>query len=488
MQRIMALRQEMTRRRERTEVQTSLVAWSLKAGFQPATHHELLIAHLEELEADGGPDTLLVFMPPGSAKSTYVNLLFPAWALARHPDRNVLTASHSSDLAERFGRKTRNLVMEHARDLNISLSEDSQAANRWATTAGGEYRAVGVGVGIAGFRADLGIIDDPFGSREDAESRRMRDRIWDWYSDDFTTRLKPGAKRVVMHTRWHDDDLAGRIIRQLDAIERPYRVLSLPAQAGLGDPLGRQMGEFLWDDGDYGYGAQLRQRKEEVDTRTWASLYQQVPVPETGAYFERDWIKQTNGTPAREALNVYGASDYAVTAGGGDYTVHVVVGLDPRGDMHLLDLWRRQADSGEWIGAWCDLVKKWRPLEWAEETGQIRAALGPMMDAAAREQKAYCVRRQFPTRGDKAVRAQGIRARMSMRGLYIPTDAPWRKDFEAELLRFPAGVHDDQVDALGLIGQLLDRVRPGVAPKPKQEPQKAAGYKSMSAGGGSWRV
>jgi predicted phage terminase large subunit-like protein len=478
----------MTRRRERTEAQASLVAWSVKAGFQPASHHELLIAHLEELEEDGGPDTLLVFMPPGSAKSTYVNLLFPAWALARHSDRNVLTASHSSDLAERFGRKTRNLVVEHAQDLGITLSEDSQAANRWATTAGGEYRAVGVGVGIAGFRADLAIVDDPFGSREDAESRRMRDRVWDWYSDDFTTRLKPGAKQVVMHTRWHDDDLAGRIIRQLDAIGRPYRVLSLPAQAGLGDPLGRQMGDFLWDDDGYGYGAQLRRRKEEVDTRTWASLYQQVPVPETGAYFEREWIKPSKGSPARETLNVYGASDYAVTAGGGDYTVHIVVGLDPDGNMHVLDLWRKQADSGEWIAALCDLVKKWKPLTWAEETGQIRAALGPMIDAEARRTGAYVHRLQFPTRGDKAVRAQSIRARMSMRGLYIPGDAPWRQDFEAEMLRFPAGVHDDVVDAVALCGQLLDRVRPGVAPKEKQEPAKVSGYKTMRSGGGSWRV
>ncbi|MET7245870.1 MULTISPECIES: hypothetical protein [unclassified Methylobacterium] len=138
-----------------------------------------------------------------------------------NPDRNVLTASHSSELAERWGRKTRNLIASHGGDLGVTLSEDSAAAYRWATTEGGEY--LPVGVGIAGFRADLGIIDDPFGSWKDAESRRIRDRVWDWYSDDFSTRLKPGSKRVIMYTRWYDDDLAGRIIRQLDAIRRPYR-------------------------------------------------------------------------------------------------------------------------------------------------------------------------------------------------------------------------------------------------------------------------
>ncbi len=190
MQRVKALRQEAERRRQRTEVRQSFVAWAVAAGYRPAAHHELLIAHLEELESDPDTDTLLVFMPPGSAKSTYVNNLFPAWYVARNPERNVLTASHSSELAERWGRKTRNLIASHGGDLGVTLSEDSAAAYRWATTEGGEYLAVGVGVGIAGFRADLGIIDDPFGSREDAESRRIRDRVWDWYSDDFSTRLK----------------------------------------------------------------------------------------------------------------------------------------------------------------------------------------------------------------------------------------------------------------------------------------------------------
>lgn len=212
MERVKRLRQEMARRRERTEVQRSLVAWAVKAGFQPAPHHELLIAELEALES-GETDTLLVFMPPGSAKSTYVNMLFPAWFMARNPTRNILTASHSSELAERWGRKTRNMISGHSQDLGVNLSGDSAAAYRWATTEGGEYFAVGAGVGIAGFRADLGIIDDPFGSREDAESRRVRDSRWDWYIDDFSSRQKPGAKRVIMHTRWHDNDLAGRIMR-----------------------------------------------------------------------------------------------------------------------------------------------------------------------------------------------------------------------------------------------------------------------------------
>lgn len=464
---------ELIRRRT---ARKSLTEFARAAGYEPAPHHELLITELEALER-GDFDTLLVFMPPGSAKSTYVNFLFPAWFVARNPTLNVITASHNSELAERWGRKTRNLLMESSALLNVALSNDSTAAYRWATSAGGEYYAVGVGVGIAGFRADLGIIDDPFGSREDAESKRIRQKVWDWYVDDLTSRLKPGARRVVMHTRWHDDDLAGRVMRQLDSLGRKYKLLCLPAEAGLDDPLGRKPGEMLWDDpGGYDFGSVLRARKQDSDRRTWASLYQQNPVPDEGDYFKAEWLRPYEQAPNRDMLRIYGGSDYAVTADGGDYTVHCVVGLDPDGKMYLLDLWRKQAASDEWVEAFCDLVKKWKPMAWAEEQGQIRSGIGPFLERRMRERQAYIAREQFPTRGDKAVRAQSIRGRMALEGLYVPVNAPWRNEFEAELLRFPAGVHDDQVDALGLVGQLLDNMLRGNAPTKPEKPKNPSGY------------
>jgi predicted phage terminase large subunit-like protein len=465
----------------RRAVRRSLTACARFAGFDPAAHHLLLIDELERLER-GESDTLLVFMPPGSAKSTYVNMLFPAWFLARNPARNIISASHATELAERWGRKTRNMVASSGAALNLSLSADSRAAHRWGTERGGEYYAVGVGVGIAGFRADLGIIDDPFGSRADAESRKIRDRIWSWYLDDFSTRLKPGARRVIMHTRWHDDDLAGRVLRQLSALGRPFRVLNLPAEALPGDPLGRAPGTMLWDDPTgYDYGSFLRTRKQESDARTWASLYQQNPVPDDGEYFQRGWLIPIVRMPARADMRVYGASDYAVTKDGGDYTVHGVFGIDADERLILLDLWRGQKDSAAWIEAWCDLVLKWKPLEWAEEGGQIRASLGPFLQRRALERKAFTHRRQFPSRHDKAVRAQAIRGRMSMSGLHIPAQAVWRAEFESELLRFPAGVHDDQVDMLSLLGQLLDHISAPRRTTGGQTPPET-GYRTTGGG------
>lgn len=454
--------------KRRRSLRASLTEWARECGFEPARHHRLLVRKLEAL-ARGDIRRLMVFMPPGSAKSTYTSILFPAWYLAQPDAGNVLAASHSTELAERFGRKVRGLVQEHGLQLGYSLSADSQAAGRWGTNRGQEYYAAGVGVGIAGFRSKLTLIDDPFRSRQDADSKLIRDRVWEWYNDDLDTRLVPGGSVALVMTRWHDDDLAGRLIeRDGDG----WDVISLPAIAEDNDALGRSPGEWLWE-GDYGYAERLREKHATTDPRSWAALYQQKPAPDTGDYFKREWLLPVERVPPRDAMRFYGGSDYAVTADGGDYTVHAVLGVDYDGNPYLLDLWRRQASADEWIDAWCDLVLKWRPLGWAEEQGQIRAGVGPFLDRRARERRAHVAREHFPTRGDKAVRAQSFRGLCATRGLRFDARAPWRTDVETELLRFPAGVHDDIVDALGLIGQLLDKIsgplRPNNAPRPKRD-------------------
>ncbi len=418
---------------------------------------------------------LLLFAPPGSAKSTYVSVLFPPWYLAKFPNNSILAATHSVEFAQRWGRRVRNDIALEGRALGLSLSPDSQASDRWALTSGGEYYGVGAGTGIAGFRADLGLGDDFFGSREDAYSETVRRKRWDWYIDDFSARLKPGAKRILMNTRWHEEDVAGRVLAQIEAGLIRGRVITIPAIAGEGDPLGRVPGQYLWDDDpEYRYGDFLRERQRETTPMMWAALYQQRPAPEEGDYFKAAWLKEGAPPPLAE-MRVYGGSDYAVTADGGDYTVHVVVGLDPEGRMHLLDLWRKQAAADEWIEAFCDLVLKWKPLGWAEEQGQIRAGVGPFLDRRQSERGAWVARERFPTRGDKAVRAQSIRGRMAIEGLYVDPRAPWLPDLRSELLHFPAGKHDDQVDALGLVGQLLDTMVYGTKPKP-ETPQKRSGY------------
>ena len=449
--------------REHRKIKGGFTDWCLRCGYAPARHHRLLISELEKV-ATGETRNLAIFMPPGSAKSRYASVLFPPWLLASRP-WNILAASHTTELARRWGRQVRNLITEHSDVLRIGLADDSQAAERWSLTTGVEYSAAGVGTGIAGFRARLGLIDDPIRSRQDADSELIRDRIWDWYINDFRTRLVPGAAEILIQTRWHEDDLAGRALQH-----KEWKVLSLPALAVANDALGRKLGEPLWDDDGYGYGAQLRELATNTPARTWSALYQQTPSPDSGEYFKAEWLKPYDKPPARETLRVYGGSDYAVTANGGDWTVHAVVGLDPLGRMYLLDIWRQQAASDVWVEAFCDLVKFWKPMAWAEETGQINAGVGPFLEKLQRERQAYVMREQFPTRGDKAVRAQSIRGRMALEGLYVPVNAPWYPELRRELLSFPVGKHDDQADALGLVGQLLDRMIKGTAAVPENAP------------------
>jgi predicted phage terminase large subunit-like protein len=420
---------ELLDQRRSLGVRHSLIEWCRFCGYEPAAHHRLLISELEKV-ARGETARLAISMPPGTAKSTYASVLFPPWLLASS-SWNILAASHTTELAEKWGRRIRNLISEHSSTLGISLAADSQAAGRWSLDNGAEYYAAGVQTGIAGFRARLGLIDDPIRSRQDADSEPIRDRIWDWYINDFKPRLIPHAAEILIQTRWHEDDLACRALNNEE-----WRVISLPALAEPDDPLGRALGEPLWCDDDYGYGEQLVELSTKTPARTWSAVYQQRPSPEEGDYFHADWLRPYEKLPALPTLKVYGASDYAVTADGGDYTVHIVVGVDPEWRIYVLDLWRAQTSAEKWVETFLDLVRDWKPIGWAEEQGQIRAGVGPFLERRMRDRQTYVARAQFPTRGDKAVRAQSIRGRMELDGLYVPMRAPWYADFRAELLSF----------------------------------------------------
>ncbi len=181
----------------------------------------------------------MILMPPGSAKSTYASVIFPAWWFTQHPRSSVITASHSASLARHFSRRVRALILEKEWYLGFSIKRGERSADQWTTSSGGEYLAVGVRGAIAGRRADLVIVDDPVRSRADAESARQRNHVWDWFKSDVTTRLKPGGKIVLIMTRWHPDDLGGQLLARDDS---EWRIVRLPALAEPDDPLGRPVG------------------------------------------------------------------------------------------------------------------------------------------------------------------------------------------------------------------------------------------------------
>lgn len=386
----------------------------------------------------------------------------------------MILASYGSDLARKHGRRSRQVARsgEYQGIFGTVLSSESGAVDEWALTNGSEYMAGGIMSGMTGNRANGIVIDDPVKGRDEADSEVTRKRTREAYEDDLLTRLLPGGWVLIIQTRWNEADLAGGIlpegwrgesglIRCRDG--QDWNVLCLPAKCERPhDPLGRQIGEYLWPEWfDQRHWAQF-----ENNSRTWSALYQQRPSPETGDYWKAEWLRPYVTAPDRATLSVYGASDYAVTSGGGDYTVHIVVGIDTEDKPWLLDLWRGQSSPDVWVDHWCDLVKKWKPFGWAEETGQITKSIGPFLSKRANERQAYVAREEFPTSGgDKGRRAQSMRGRIAQLGLQVPTEAPWFGAFKSELMSFPAGAHDDQVDALGLIGQLLDLMATGRKPK-----------------------
>lgn len=287
-----------------------------------APHLELLSDAITEC-AETPDGRLMVHMPPRHGKTELTSVWTPPWYLHRYRGRRrVILASYTMDLARENARKVRNRVRDNRHRLEgLELAEDSQAAGSWHTTAAGGLQAVGVGGSITGFGGDLIIVDDPVKDRAAAESKVIRDAAWDWYTDTLYTRLEPGGSLVVVATRWHIDDLPGRILKHARTTGERWRVINLPALAlGLGqerDELGREEGEALWP-------ARYPRERLEVIRATegpygWASLYQQTPIPrDVGAYWTDAMIRAAQAAAPRTAAGEL-APDFR----------RVVVSVDP---------------------------------------------------------------------------------------------------------------------------------------------------------------
>lgn len=465
-----------------------------------------MIAEKLEAVADGKIKRLMIFMPPRHGKSELASRRFPAWFVGRNPRRNIIAASYNSDLAADFGREVRNIVgsKRYRNVFNTTLSDDSTAANRWHTHDGGMYVAAGIGTAVTGRGAHVLLIDDPFKDREEADSEKQREKVWRWYTSTAYTRLesdivgdvtedddlwrdlladidsgtaeKFDGAIVLIQTRWHEDDLSGRLIDAQASGGDKWDILELPAITS--------DGSALWP-AKYPL-ARLEQIRAAIGTRDWSALYQQRPAPDEGAYYKRDWFRYFDEKPKH--LRIYGASDYAVTEGGGDFTVHIVVGVDPEDNIYVLDLWRGQTSSDTWVASWIDLARQHKPLMWIEEQGQIIKSIGPFLDKRMREEKVYVRREQVASAADKPTRSRSMQARTAMGKVYFPSKAKWLSEFSTELLTFPAGKHDDMVDAFGLIGRMLDEMVPAALPK-KPEETKQRDYRAYrSSSEESWRV
>jgi predicted phage terminase large subunit-like protein len=442
-----------------------------KPDFTVGEHHKQIAEALESVER-GECDRLMIFAPPRHTKSELASRRFPAWYLGRHPDRQLIAATYSGDFALDFGRDVRGIVQgEEFKALfpDVSLAADSQAANRWHTNHGGVSVYVGVGGPITGRGAHCALIDDPFKNREEADSEVRRETVWKWYTSTLRTRLMPGGAIVLILTRWHEDDLAGRL---LELQRGEWNVIELPAIRDEGQPHERALWPEWYD------LAALKRIRSDIGPRDWSALYQQRPTPDEGTYFQRDWFRWYDTAPKH--LNRYICSDYAVSEGGGDWTEHGVFGIDPDDNLYILDWWSGQTAADVWIETLLDMVGSHKPFAAFGESGVIRKAVEPYLTRRARERKEFCRLEWITRTGDKAAMARGFQARASMGKVYLPKGKPWAEDLLRQLLTFPAGRHDDKVDVCALMGMALDQAHPAIvqrdeAKKPLDRWDKAFG-------------
>lgn len=471
-----AMLQEMRRRR----VRSSLLDWCTEAlapvGQAPARHHRLIISKLEAV-VRGEIDRLMIYAPPGSAKSTYATVLFPAWWFTQSPRSAIISASHTGDLAESFGRRVRNTVDQHHDLLGYQLSADSRAAGKWDTDAGGEYLAAGVGKAIAGRRADLAIIDDPVASREGAESESERETTYNWYRGDLYDRLKPGARIILIMTRWHMDDLGGRLDQdELDGGDKWHRILLPAICEHEDDPLDRAIGEALWP--GWEDEEMLARKRRVVGEREWVAKYQQRPAPEAGAIFNPDQMTILSHLPTGVVpgegtvvqISQYSrngrvfvpapdqhytpvrvrAWDLGSTAKVGtrdpDYTVGVLMSRTPQ-DRYIVENVVRDRGSPQFVE---ELIVSTAEADGPDVTVSLPQDPGQagksQVSYLASRLAGYRVVRKIPS-GDKATRAMPLASQVNV-GNVSCLNAGWVRDLKTEMADFPNGTHDDQVDAM----------------------------------------
>lgn len=425
------------------------MAWSIEAlrpyEQTPARHHAFLLRELEQV-ANGTTDRLMVFMPPGSAKTRYASIMFPAWMLSRRIGIDMIGASYNGEYAEWISEQLMRVIRENSAILGYSLLNDSKKF--WSTTNRGQYRAAGAQGGITGRRADLVVLDDPIKGREDADSPTIREKVWNWYRAEVITRLKPGGRIVLIQTRWHPDDLAGRLLAAMaaDSGDR-WRIVNLPAIAEADDQLGREPGEALWP--EWENRDALERKRMSVGPREWAALYQQRPAPREGSLFKREHFVILPAAPTTQG-RIVRAWDLAATekmhGNDPDYTVGIKLQRDPTGRIIVLDVVRVRGGPSE--------VER-TILNTAQRDGHgVRIGLPQDPGGAGKHLVQYLTKalsgftvQSSPETGSKETRAMPLASQVEVGNVAL-VQAKWNLDLIDELADFPAGSHDDQVDAL----------------------------------------
>lgn len=434
-----------------------LLAQHLTRGQYRCPPHLQFLSEMLVTLSTGRHGRLIVMLPPRHGKSETISHWFPVWLLEHDPTKRIILASHGATLAASFGRQVRNTIQNHADRLNVRLAEDQTAADHWETTAGGGMMTAGVGSSITGRGADVLIIDDPVQDAEQAASATYRDRAWDWWRSTAYTRLEPGGVAVLVQTRWHEDDLAGRILAQMHEGGERWDVLRLPAIAEGSDPLGRLPGEALWPE-RYSLDDFVRIRATTLDA-PWESLYQQNPMPPGGTIFLREWFQSARYIPdpprpwSQVAARYLSWDTAFKDTSSSAYTACVVGELTYDYKLEVKEVWRGKPGFPELPTIIRQMAERYNA------DGLLR---GVVIEDKASGTSAYQTLRAtapawlsdilvaYQPPGDKTQRANQAAVWCRNGSVLLPhpdPSVPWLLSFEDELFGFPRGAFADQVDA-----------------------------------------
>ncbi len=447
----------------------------------------------------------MILMPPRHGKSELASRMFPPWHLGRNPDHEIIACSYNVGLAMTFSRKVKEVLDDPSYHtvFEARLNPNHQSAEEWGLdgTRGG-YVAAGVGGGITGKGAHILQIDDPIKNAEEADSADVREKLWDWYGSTAYTRLAPGGGVLIIQTWWHDDDLAGRL--QLAMAADPeadqFEVVKYPAIAEHDEVLDLTTDMIVpKDDLEEGFEVDnpnyrlLRRKgdalhterydivkllriKKTIPSRFWAALYQQNPVPDDGAYFMKEQFRRAPVPPIKRA-NVFIAWDFAISEKKqNDYTVGTV-GLQDQDDvLHIAEVLRfKSGDIFFIVESILNLCSRWYSphLILGFEDGQIFRAIEQLLRKRMRERQFYPVIEVLKPLTDKLARARVLQGRMQQGMVSFNAVGEWFDVVRSEMLRFPAGVHDDCVDSAAWMASLaVNR-----APPPKLKSQGMGSWK-----------
>lgn len=475
--------------------------------YQAGWVHEDVCRRLEKFSDDvaaGLSPRLMILMPPRHGKSEIASRNFPAWHLGRHPDHEFIACSYNVGLAMTFSRKVKDTIDSdlYRTVFETRLNPNHQGAEEWSIDqhAGG-YVAAGVGGGITGRGAHCLVIDDPIKNAEEADSADGREKIWDWYGSTAYTRLAPGGGVLIIQTWWHDDDLAGRLQKVMsDALKAAaddpqalddidmFEVVKYPAIAEEDEYLDEDTGA-IERGAPPEHGRLLRRKgeclhrerydekklariKRAIPQRFWSALYQQNPVPDDGGYFTKEQFRR-GPVPHVSHAQVYVAFDFAITEKkANDYTVGTV-GLQDEDDMlHVAEVVRyKSADALFIVDSILNLSKRWYSptLILGVEDGQIWKSLESLFRKRCRETRYYPSIVVLKPITDKMARARVLQGRMQQGMISFNSQGEWFDALRTELLRFPAGAHDDIVDSLAWMAQLVVGREPPRKAKPKAQ-------------------